>query len=71
MIEGVILATGLAPIPREFLQGMTVPLKLTFWISSVTNLALRLTFMWIARLNRDRNTCGSKTASMVQLEFLK
>ena len=30
LIEGVILATGLEPIPKEYLQGMTVPLKLTF-----------------------------------------
>jgi hypothetical protein len=28
---GVILATGLKPIPQEYVQGMTVPLKLTFW----------------------------------------
>lgn len=38
-IEGVILATGLKPIPQEYVQGMTVPLKLTFWISSETNSA--------------------------------
>jgi hypothetical protein len=31
LIEGVILATGLKPIPQEYVQGMTVPLKLTFW----------------------------------------
>jgi len=31
LIEGVILATGLEPIPKEYVQGMTVPLQLTFW----------------------------------------
>jgi hypothetical protein len=31
LIEGVILATGFKPIPQEYVQGMTVPLKLTFW----------------------------------------
>jgi len=31
LIEGVILATGLKPIPKEYVQGMTVPFKLTFW----------------------------------------
>jgi hypothetical protein len=31
LIEGVILATGLEPIPQEYVQGMTVPLKLTLW----------------------------------------
>jgi hypothetical protein len=31
LIEGVILATGLKPIPQEYVQGMTIPLKLTFW----------------------------------------
>lgn len=31
LIEGVILATGLEPIPKEYVQGMTVPLKVTFW----------------------------------------
>src|SRR6266481_5751772 len=30
MIEGVILATGLEPIPKEYVQAMTVPVKLTF-----------------------------------------
>ena len=27
----MILATGLEPIPQEYVQGMTIPLKLTFW----------------------------------------
>jgi hypothetical protein len=31
MVEGVILATGLKPIPNNYLQGMTVPSRLTFW----------------------------------------
>ena len=31
MIEAMILATGLEPIPKEYLQGMTVPSRLTFW----------------------------------------
>jgi hypothetical protein len=31
LIEGVILATGLEPIPQEYVQGMTMPLKLTLW----------------------------------------
>jgi hypothetical protein len=31
LIEGVIWATGLKPIPPEYVQGMTVPLQLTFW----------------------------------------
>ena len=31
LIEGVILATGLKPIPKEYVHGMTVPFKLTFW----------------------------------------
>ena len=30
MIEGVILATGLEPIPKEYVQGMTAPFKLAF-----------------------------------------
>jgi len=30
MIEGVILATGLEPIPEEYVQGMTLPCKLAF-----------------------------------------
>ena len=29
LIEGVILATGLKPIPKEYVQGMTVPFQLT------------------------------------------
>ena len=29
MVEGVILATGLKPIPKEYAQGMTVPFQLT------------------------------------------
>lgn len=29
MVEGVILATGLRPIPKEYAQGMTVPFQLT------------------------------------------
>ena len=29
MVEGVILATGLKPIPKEYVQGMTVPFQLT------------------------------------------
>ena len=31
LIDGVILATGLKPIPPEYVQGMTVPIKLAFW----------------------------------------
>ena len=31
MVEGVILATGLKPIPKEYVQGMTVPFQLTVW----------------------------------------
>src|ERR1700687_4974405 len=31
LIEGVILATGLEPIPKEYVQGMTVPFTLNFW----------------------------------------
>jgi hypothetical protein len=31
LIEGVILATGLKPIPQEYVHGMMVPFKLTFW----------------------------------------
>ena len=31
MVEAVILATGLKPIPARYLQGMTVPFTLTFW----------------------------------------
>jgi len=31
LIEGVILATGLKPIPQEYVQGMKVPLQLRFW----------------------------------------
>ena len=31
LIEGVILATGLEPIPKEYVHGMAVPLKVTFW----------------------------------------
>lgn len=30
-VEGVLLATGLEPIPKEFLQGMHVPFNLAFW----------------------------------------
>jgi hypothetical protein len=30
MIEGVILATGLEPIPRQYLQGMIVPFTMAF-----------------------------------------
>jgi hypothetical protein len=30
MIEGVILATGRKPMPKQYLHGMTVPVKLTF-----------------------------------------
>ena len=30
MFEGVILATGLEPIPKKYLQGMTLPVKLAF-----------------------------------------
>jgi hypothetical protein len=29
LIEGVILATGLKPIPKQYVQGMTVPFQLT------------------------------------------
>ena len=31
MVDGVILATGLKPIPKEYVQGMTVPFQLTVW----------------------------------------
>jgi hypothetical protein len=31
LLECVILATGLEPIPKKYFQGMTVPFKLTFW----------------------------------------
>ena len=31
LIEGVILATGLKPIPKEYVHGTMVPFKLTFW----------------------------------------
>ncbi len=30
-VEGVLLATGLAPIPKEFLQGMNVSFELALW----------------------------------------
>jgi hypothetical protein len=31
LIEGVILATGFEPIPKEYVQGMAVPFPLTVW----------------------------------------
>jgi hypothetical protein len=31
MLEAVILATGLKPIPARYLQGMIMPFTLTFW----------------------------------------
>jgi len=31
VVEGVILATGLKPIPRQYRQGMIMPFTLTFW----------------------------------------
>jgi hypothetical protein len=31
MVEAVILATGLKPIPARYLQGMIMPFTLTFW----------------------------------------
>jgi hypothetical protein len=31
MVEGVILATGLKPIPGQYRQGMIMPFTLTFW----------------------------------------
>ena len=31
MVEAVILATGLKPIPAQYLQGMIMPFTLTFW----------------------------------------
>ena len=50
LIEGVILATGLEPIPKEYVQGMTMPLKLTFWDQFVSESKVE------SKLSVDRST---------------
>jgi hypothetical protein len=50
LIEGVILATGLEPIPKEYVQGMTVPLKLTLWDQFGNEFGVE------SRLSVDRST---------------
>jgi hypothetical protein len=50
MIEGVILATGLAPIPKQYLQGMIVPFTLTFQDQCGNEISVE------AELSVDRST---------------
>jgi hypothetical protein len=52
MIEGVILATGLEPIPKEYVQAMTVPVKLTFEDQFGNEISAEKDCPWIARRNR-------------------
>ena len=50
MVEGVILATGLKPIPKEYVQGMTVPFQLTFWDQFTNEISIK------SKLSVDRST---------------
>jgi hypothetical protein len=50
LIEGVILATGLEPIPKEYVHGMTVPFKLTVWDQFVSEINVE------SKLSVDRST---------------
>lgn len=49
-IEGVILATGLEPIPKEYVQGMTVPLRLAFCDQFGNQISI------VSKLSVDRST---------------
>jgi hypothetical protein len=49
-VEGVLLATGLEPIPKEFLQGMNVPLDLVVWDQ------FRNEIRTVSQLSVDRST---------------
>lgn len=44
------MATGLEPIPKEYVQGMTVPFKLTFWDQFGDEIGVE------SRLSVDRST---------------
>jgi hypothetical protein len=49
-IEGVILATGLKPIPKEYVQGMMVPFKLISWDQFGNEISVE------SKLSVDRST---------------
>jgi len=50
LIEGMILATGLKPIPKEYVQGMTVPFQLTVCDQFGNEISLE------SKLSVDRST---------------
>lgn len=50
MVEGVILATGLKPIPKEYLQGTMVPLHVTVWDQFGNEISVE------SKLSADRST---------------
>jgi hypothetical protein len=50
LIEGVILATGLKPIPKEYVQGMAMPFQLTVWDQFGNEITVE------SRLSVDRST---------------
>ena len=65
MIEGVILATGLEPIPKQYLQRMRVPFKLAFEdqfgneISTEAELSVDRTMRPTSRLDRPTSSLHS------------
>jgi hypothetical protein len=50
VVEGVLLATGLKPIPEKYSQGMLVPFRLIFWDQFWNEISVD------AKLSVDRST---------------
>jgi hypothetical protein len=61
MAEGMILATGIRPIPQAFRQGMLMPFELTFEDQSGNEIGVEaeLSVDWTAKPKRAAAPCGT------------
>jgi hypothetical protein len=61
MVEGVILATGIRPIPQAFRQGLLLPFELTFedQFENEISVEAELSVDWTAKPKRPAARCGT------------
>jgi hypothetical protein len=61
MVEGVILATGIRPIPQAFRHGLLMPFELTFGDQFEDEISVKaeLSVDWTAKPKRAAGPCGT------------
>ena len=62
MIEGVILATGVNPIPEAYRHGLIVPITVAFLDQNENQVRETADLLWIGCGNRSTNLCRARLA---------